>query len=81
MDALTITREPGRAPHLRAPIPRLSVVTLPALFAVTAREWVTADAEDLLTVCGHEFVPIAWVDLTPPGLLLEHACCGGGTPL
>lgn len=81
MDTLTIRREPGAAPAILGPIPRLAVVSLSALMAATVREWVQVLDEDpvvVLAICGHRFIPVAWVELSPGGLLVEHTCCPEG---
>jgi hypothetical protein len=74
---LTVERDHGGAAHLRLPIPRESVVTLPALLSVSLREWVLLRDDTFLQVCEHEFEVVGWDDDPPAGLIVRHLCCPG----
>lgn len=74
--ALVLDRLPGGSIRLRQPIPQVAVLTIPTLLSATTREWIIPAGCDQLEVATHVFVVTGWDNEEPPGLIVEHACCG-----
>lgn len=73
---LVIDWQRGGTAALRYPIPRIAAVSMVTLSAISLREWIVMTADDIVSICDHDWHITGWQVAPKPALVMTHQCCG-----